>query len=497
MKTARQSASQTTDTASKPNKSAPVNNFIATKSSHPMSILQRAQIVPCTLSHAEVMQLHGIIGNRAVAQLFSKPPAQKTGMPEKNDLLQKKSSSINETPLQRKENKTGLPDNLKVGIENLSGYSMDDVKVHYNSEKPAQLQAHAYTQGTDIHLGPGEERHLPHEAWHVVQQKEGRVKPTMQMKDKVNINNVDGLEKEADIMGGRARRTDSQTHTNMAFDTSPIPHHSLLQRPQRTHLDQVASSRRNIPTEAREVKSRRETDSVYNVQAGREPIQRAVVVGGELWAVEENMANSPLNNLDELAAMMEAIGGIEYLADPPANIQAAITDERFFHLWRNGGWYEADVTNYLANQGDPTNRQHLRVNTAPDFVHRGELPQTMRIQGLISCIAIFIEASNQYGTQLLIGMHYTTGYHTEENGDINACGTNALQAMALLMDGYQMARVHLCHPLQLNEEPNPATVVNLERLREHFGAGNCQTHVLAQTHVTARLGSNGNVQIDI
>ena len=40
-----------------------------------------------------------------------------------------------------KKNKTGLPDNLKTGIESLSGLSMDDVKVHYNSAKPAQLQA--------------------------------------------------------------------------------------------------------------------------------------------------------------------------------------------------------------------------------------------------------------------------------------------------------------------------------------------------------------------
>ena len=66
-------------------------------------------------------------------------------------------------PIQKKENKTGLPDNLKSGIENLSGYSMNDVKVHYNSDKPAQLQAHAYAQGTDIHLGSGQEEHLPHE----------------------------------------------------------------------------------------------------------------------------------------------------------------------------------------------------------------------------------------------------------------------------------------------------------------------------------------------
>ncbi len=107
------------------------------------------------------------------------------------------------SPIQKKENRTGLPDQLKTGVENLSGYSMDDVKVHYNSPKPAQLQAHAYAQGTDIHLAPGQEKHLPHEAWHVVQQKQGRVQPTTQLKGKVNINDDPKLEREADVMGGK------------------------------------------------------------------------------------------------------------------------------------------------------------------------------------------------------------------------------------------------------------------------------------------------------
>ena len=73
------------------------------------------------------------------------------------------------------KNESGLPDQLKLGIENLSGVRLDGVKIHYNSSVPAQLNAQAYTQGTDIHLGPGQQRHLPHEAWHVVQQAQGRV----------------------------------------------------------------------------------------------------------------------------------------------------------------------------------------------------------------------------------------------------------------------------------------------------------------------------------
>jgi|LakMenEpi03Aug12_release.lakeMendotaPanAssembly.Ray.scaffolds.fasta_scaffold00181_52 hypothetical protein len=102
--------------------------------------------------------------------------------------------------IQRKTNTTGLPENLKSGIENLSGYSLDDVKVHYNSSKPAQLSAHAYAQGSQIHIAPGQQKHLAHEAWHVVQQKQGRVKPTKQLKGKVNINDNTKLEKEADVM---------------------------------------------------------------------------------------------------------------------------------------------------------------------------------------------------------------------------------------------------------------------------------------------------------
>lgn len=103
-----------------------------------------------------------------------------------------------------KENKTGLPDQLKSGVEQLSGMDISDVKVHYNSSQPAQLQAHAYAKGTDIHVGPGQEKHLAHEAWHVVQQKQGRVRPTLQLKPGVPVNDDTGLEKEADVMGEKA-----------------------------------------------------------------------------------------------------------------------------------------------------------------------------------------------------------------------------------------------------------------------------------------------------
>lgn len=108
-----------------------------------------------------------------------------------------------DTTMQQKSNETGLPDNLKAGVENLSGYSLDDVKVHYNSSQPATVQALAYTQGTDIHVAPGQEQHLPHEAWHVAQQMAGRVEPTTEVGG-MPVNDNAGLEHEADIMGSKA-----------------------------------------------------------------------------------------------------------------------------------------------------------------------------------------------------------------------------------------------------------------------------------------------------
>lgn len=101
------------------------------------------------------------------------------------------------------ENKTGLPDNLRNGIEQLSGMDMSDVKVHYNSARPAQLNAHAYSEGREIHLAPGQQHHLAHEAWHIVQQAQGRVSSS----GRTHIglaSDEDALRVERDLL---ARRT--------------------------------------------------------------------------------------------------------------------------------------------------------------------------------------------------------------------------------------------------------------------------------------------------
>lgn len=78
-----------------------------------------------------------------------------------------------------KSSPTGLPESLKPEVESLSDMDLYHVAVHYNSRNPAQLNAYAFARGSQIQIAPGQESTLPHEAWHVVQQKQGRVSPTV------------------------------------------------------------------------------------------------------------------------------------------------------------------------------------------------------------------------------------------------------------------------------------------------------------------------------
>ena len=125
-------------------------------------------------------------------------------------------------------NKTCMPDQLKSGLENLSGLDLSGVRVHYSSSKPAKLNALAYTQGQEIHVGPGQEKHLPHEGWHVVQQAQGRVQATTQLKEGVSVNDNEGLEHEADVMGAKAFATGQEL---IAHDlTHMVQKQNVIQR---------------------------------------------------------------------------------------------------------------------------------------------------------------------------------------------------------------------------------------------------------------------------
>lgn len=98
-----------------------------------------------------------------------------------------------------KSNETGLPEELKQKMELLHGISLEGVRVHYNSDKPAAIGALAYTEGTNIYLAPGQEAELAHELAHVIQQLKGKVESNDEVNG-VEVNNDTQLEEQADDM---------------------------------------------------------------------------------------------------------------------------------------------------------------------------------------------------------------------------------------------------------------------------------------------------------
>jgi len=110
----------------------------------------------------------------------------------------KKNSTENKAPF-------SLPPTvqLKQNLEQQYGFSLADTKVIQNSSEPAQFKAHAFARGNEVHLGPGQEKHLGHELAHVVQQKQGKVKSTT-VENGSPVNDDPHLEREADMMASDA-----------------------------------------------------------------------------------------------------------------------------------------------------------------------------------------------------------------------------------------------------------------------------------------------------
>lgn len=144
---------------------------------------------PHTFSHSDVIMLQKTVGNQAVGRLINEiglvnstpKPFHLKVLQGKFDTSQMDRKPFDEEPTQMKnENKTRLPNDLKSGLESLSGLSPDDFSVHYSSDKPSQIGASAYAEGKDTHVASGQEKHLPHEALHVVKHVQGRAQPTIQ-----------------------------------------------------------------------------------------------------------------------------------------------------------------------------------------------------------------------------------------------------------------------------------------------------------------------------
>ena len=120
-------------------------------------------------------------------------------------------ASANAGPLSSGSGRS-LPGAVRSQMEQTFKTNFADVRIHEGSQAPA-IGAVAYTQGNQIHFAPGKfkpdstsgQALLGHELAHVVQQRQGRVKPTTQVNG-IPVNDDSSLEREADAMGRKASR---------------------------------------------------------------------------------------------------------------------------------------------------------------------------------------------------------------------------------------------------------------------------------------------------
>lgn len=115
-------------------------------------------------------------------------------------------------PLRPKAGGLPLPSDVRTKMETAFSADFSDVRVHIGHEATS-LGAIAYTWGTNIHFAPGQynphtlqgQKLLGHELWHVLQQKQGRVRNPFG--GGVAVVQDHALEAEADRMGIKAAMT--------------------------------------------------------------------------------------------------------------------------------------------------------------------------------------------------------------------------------------------------------------------------------------------------
>jgi hypothetical protein len=254
-------------------------------------------------------------------------------------------------PIQRKaepglpHNRTGMPDALKAAIESLAGLDLSDVRVHTGSARPAQIDALAFAQGREIHLATGQERHLPHEAWHVVQQAQGRVPSTARTQNGERLNDDEKLEKEAEQMGAKAL---ARAGASGVAPTALVP----------------ATSRSNdVPFSFRPAESTggpgsQTTPSANsNGNASSAPIQR---VGNPPYKKEISL-QTPYVVLRIKHPTSDNIAASGAAADPAADLQTKVNQYQVIQFDAKG---KQRPPAYIGGQASPVQGQHKVAWTA-------------------------------------------------------------------------------------------------------------------------------------
>lgn len=142
---------------------------------------QRATAAAARPSASDVLTLQRTVGNREVGRLLA--GSSRAGEP--------------------------LPEALRAKMESAYEADFSDVRVHRDGEAE-RLHARAFARGADLHFAQGQydpvsgggQELIGHELWHVVQQRQGRVRADPALGDGINAD--PGLESEADAQGRRA-----------------------------------------------------------------------------------------------------------------------------------------------------------------------------------------------------------------------------------------------------------------------------------------------------
>jgi len=234
-----QRQAKTGDKATQLRRSSTLNktNSPQTPINHPGAILQQTGASPSSTPPGQLLQLQRAIGNQAVGQLIQRQVPE-----EDEELLQGRfSDSVQRQTVEEDEetlqgrfvdqdnqaNLTGMPDDVKAKMEGAFNTRFSDVRLYPNSGKAIDVGSLAYTKGSDIHFAPGEfnadslsgQKLLGHELTHVMQQREGRVKPTGSING-LPLSDSPSLEKEADVVGKKALQSNMITEKSNKGDKS-------------------------------------------------------------------------------------------------------------------------------------------------------------------------------------------------------------------------------------------------------------------------------------
>lgn len=165
---------------------------------------------------AGVVQAHVIGGNRALQARLNLWGARLAtrNSPSPQTIQRQAANGVEafQVPLRQKAGGLPLPKDVRSKMENAFSADFSDVRVHIGHEA-SSLGAIAYTWGTNIHFAPGQynphtiqgQKLLGHELWHVLQQKQGRVRNPFG--GGVAVVQDHALEAEADRMGIMAAMT--------------------------------------------------------------------------------------------------------------------------------------------------------------------------------------------------------------------------------------------------------------------------------------------------